>query len=374
LITSIYIKINVLKSLMKILITLLLFSLTGLNLFASISQKDTAKVMVSVTPLNTPSQVQKVQNTSLFLKYTDSLNLETLTRTSDSLRMEDSLNEYNHLKMLADIRKTDSVNYRILVRQIDTIRSKEYATNLDSLKLRFKTMDIDTLKLQLKLAQNKLFKGPIYTEVASRYLNYDTLSNKRLRYNYQTQALNYTMQGLHQYSLYNDTIGMRISFDALSKVYLSQKKYSEAKWFTLQSNTLSRIKKDVPNTISSLITLATVKGDIADYDLAAKDLNEALQIAQANHMRKTESEILRHYAMLYSKQKDYKSEAVILKKRDSVEASIQKAQDMAILAKIAASDSAQRKKLDLTQLKKKVYTSNIKKLSKNSSAKKIDSL
>ena len=359
------------NSFMKILFMILLYSLTGANLFAAVSQKDTIKVIAGVSAVNNIKQNQK---SLLFLKYTDSLNLATLTRSADSIRVEDSLNEYNHLKMLATERSTDSANYKILVRQIDTIRSKQYALSLDSLKGKFKMMDLDTLKLQLKLSQNKLYKGPINTEIAARYLNYDTLSNKHLRNTYQTQAVNYTMQALHQYSYYNDTTGMRLSFDALAKVYLAQKKYSQAKWFTLQSNTLSRIKKDVPNTIASLIVLATVKGDIADYDLAAKDLNEALQIAQANHMKKAESEILRHYAMLYSQQKDYKNEALVLKKRDSVEAGILKAQDMAILAKMAADDSAKRRRLDSVQAKKKVYTSNIKKLSKNSSTRKIASL
>jgi hypothetical protein len=353
---------------MKTLFTFLLFSLTGLNLFASVSQKDTTKLTATTNAFNTPKQQP------LFVKYSDSLSLLTLKHSSDSIKSVDSLIQFNHLKMLADMRRTDSANYRILVSQIDTIRSKEYAANLDSMKVKFKLMSTDTVKLQLKLAQNKLYKGPIYTEIASRYLNYDTLSNKRLRSTYQTQAVSYTMQALHLYSLYNDTLGMRISFDALSKVYVAQKKYSEAKWFTLQSNTLSRIKKDVPNTISSLITLANIKGDIADYDLAAKDLTEAIQIAQANHLRTTESEVLRYYAMLYSKQKDYKSEAAILKKRDLLEASIHKSQNAALFTKTIPVNTIKHKKADSTQQKKKLYTSNVKKAAKPDTTKRIAEL
>jgi tetratricopeptide (TPR) repeat protein len=363
---------------MKILFTLFLFLLTGLTLSAAVSQKDTMKLTASVgldSQKTVEQSLHKSNLTSpLFVKYSGSLDLATLTRAADSIRLEDSVSEFNHLKILAGIRSTDSANYMLLVRQIDTTKTPAYAHALDSLKQLIKPMGTDTVKQQLKLPQNKLFKGPIYTEIASRYMDYDTLSNKHIRSNFQTQALNYTIQALHQYSLYNDTTGMRICFDGLSKIYIAQKKYSQAKWFTLQSNTLSRVKNDVPNIIASLITLSTIKSEIKDYDLAMRDLNEALQLSQTNHYQKTEADVLRYYAMFYSRQKKYTKEALVLKKRDSLVASIQKAQDAKMLAKVAAHDSIQRKKADSLLSKKKVYTSNIKKLSKNGPTRKIASL
>jgi tetratricopeptide (TPR) repeat protein len=182
------------------------------------------------------------------------------------------------------------------------------------------------------------------------------------------------MLALHQYSHFNDTVGLRISFDHLVKVYMSQKKYSQAKWFILQSNSLSRAKNDPVNIIASLITLSTIKSEQKDYTLAMGDLNEALQISQANHYKKTESEVLKNYALLYSRLKNYPKEEAILKKRDSLEESIRKDEQAKLTASLAAKDSAEKKKPHSTQVKKKVYTSNTRKLSKSGSARKVATL
>src|SRR6202008_1479661 len=189
----------------------------------------------------------------------------------------------------------------------------------------------------------------------------DTITNKRTRLNYQNEALSYTMKALHQYSMYNDTTGLRNSFDNLTTVYFAQKKSTQAKWFILQSNSLSRIKKDTANIITSLVTLSAIKSDIKDYQLAMRDLNEALQLSVANHTPKVQSEVLRHFAMLYSRMKDYPKEELILKKRDSLEDSIRKDEYAKTLAKVNDQHAQQVKRLDSLQNKKKVYTYNIRK-------------
>jgi tetratricopeptide (TPR) repeat protein len=360
---------------MKILFTLLLVFSVSLTLSAAAVRQDTTKLSSSATHSgNQRMSESSAQASPVFTRYSENVNLATLVHTADSIRVVDSVNEFSHLKMLASIRSTDSLNAKILLQQIDTTKSKQYVQVLDSLKKQFKTMDVDTLKQQVKVPKNHLFKGPMYTEIASRYLDYDTLSNKKKRSNYQNEALNYTMQALHHYSLYNDTTGMRASFDNLAKIYMAQKKYSQAKWFILQSNTLSRITNDVPNIIGSLITLSTVKSEIKDYDLAMRDLNEALQLSETNRYPKIELEVLKSYALLYSRLKNYPKEAIVLKKRDSIEESIRKQEEAKLVASVTAKDSLQRKKADSLQNKKKVYTSNIKKLYKNSSSRKIASL
>jgi tetratricopeptide (TPR) repeat protein len=161
-----------------------------------------------------------------------------------------------------------------------------------------------------------------------------------------------------------------MSFDNLAKVYYSQKKFTQAKWFILQSNTLSRAKADTSNIISSLLTLSTIKSDIKDYNLALRDLNEALQLSINIHSPKTESQVLKNYAMLYHRLKDFPKEAQVLKKRDSLEERMRKTEE----AQLAAQNALQKKKLDSLQSKKKVYSSNIRKLYKNSSGRKIASL
>ena len=72
--------------------------------------------------------------------------------------------------------------------------------------------------------------------------------------------------------------------------------------------------------------------------------------------------------------KNYPKEELVLKKRDSLEAQIQKKEQDSLLSRVAAADSLQTKKIDSVQVKKKVYISSTRKLSKGSSAKKIASL
>ena len=60
---------------------------------------------------------------------------------------------------------------------------------------------------------------------------------------------------------------------------------------------------------------------------------------------------------------------MVLKKRDSLEDSLRKAEE----AKLAALAASQKRKIDSLQNKKKVYSANIRKLSKNNSGTKIAS-
>ncbi|RVU01068.1 hypothetical protein EOD41_10660 [Mucilaginibacter limnophilus] len=139
--------------------------------------------------------------------------------------------------------------------------------------------DLDSLRMKLKNTQNDSLRAPIYAQLAAEYLKYDTISNRVKRMMYQNEALINSMQALQVYSKYSDTTGMRTAFDYLSKLYLKQQRYSQAKWFTLQSNNLSRIKSDVPNIIQSLKQLAAIKNALKEYKLAEQDINEAAYIA-----------------------------------------------------------------------------------------------
>ena len=95
------------------------------------------------------------------------------------------------------------------------------------------------------------------------------------------KAINLIMSGLHTYARFRDTIGLRETFDNLALVYHLQKKYVQAKWFYIQSNTFSRQLKDTTNIINSLIALSKVKLEIKDKDLAENDLQQALALAKS---------------------------------------------------------------------------------------------
>lgn len=203
---------------------------------------------------------------------------------------------------------------------------------------------LDSLKQELINNPYDSLKAGIYTQIAAHYLNYDKITNKREKTHYQNEAISYTLLAMRNYSKYYDTVGMRNSFDNLVKVYRAQRKFSQAKWFVLQSNTLSRAIHDVPNIIASLIQLAAIKTEIKDYSLAMRDLNEALKLSTNNRMPKTEVRVQESYAWLYSKMKNYTKEAAALKRRDFLNDSIQKA-EQAVLAKLNATDTVSKKKL-----------------------------
>ncbi len=126
------------------------------------------------------------------------------------------------------------------------------------------------------------------------------------------QAISNIMEGLHIYSKYRDTVGLVQSFDNLGMVYHLQKKYAQAKWYTLQSNTLSRYKRDTANIINSLINLATVKQDIKDYALAEQDLNEAAYLAKLIAKPTLRLSALQTLAGVYTKSGDTKKAAMVL--------------------------------------------------------------
>jgi hypothetical protein len=75
------------------------------------------------------------------------------------------------------------------------------------------------------------------------------------------------------------------NFSDLAKLYIQQKRLSEAKWYLLQSNTLARRQNDDRHTIANLIDLALVKADMGDINLAQQDLAEACDIATAHNWK-----------------------------------------------------------------------------------------
>ncbi len=221
------------------------------------------------------------------------------------------------------------------------------------------------LKMQLDSTQNDSVKAILYTEIAAQYFNYDSLASKKVRLTYQNEVLNYTYKALHLFSRYSDTVGLRICFDNLATVYHSQKKFPQAKWFIIQSNSLSRAMHDDANIIRSLIKLAAIKMDIKDYSLAMRDLNEALKISVANHDPRTESTVQLNYALLYNRMKNPKKGAIAMDRHNFIDDSLRKA-ELAMMVKEAVVDSV--------VIKKKLQPKLTKKTPRPDSSKKIASL
>ncbi len=224
------------------------------------------------------------------------------------------------------------------------------STTIDSLQHPTYANKLDSLRQTLNVTQYDSLKAGLYAQIAAQYLKYDTVANKKVRTAYQNEAINYTMLALHGYSKYNDTLGMRTCFNYLTKAYRAQKKFSQAKWFILQSNTISRKLNDKPNIIISLLDLAAIKMDIKDNSLAMRDLNEALKLSVDNRYPSIEAKVHESYAMLYHRTKNYAKEAIALKRRDFLNDSITRA-EQALLAKANTQDTVQGKKKLLTSQK-----------------------
>jgi len=223
---------------------------------------------------------------------------------------------------------------------------------------------IAELKSQVDSTRNDSVKAFLYAEIATQYLKYDTIANKNTKLKYQNNALDYSYKALHLFSRYNDTVGLRNCFDNLAMVYHSKKIYPQAKWFILQSNSLSRAINDVPNITKSLIKLAAIKMDLKDYSLAMGDLNEALKLSVADHDPRTESTVQLNYALLYNRMKNFKKGELAMDRHNFIDDSLNKA-ELAFTAKQATTDSA--------TVKKKVSTKMVR-TDRATSSKRIASL
>lgn len=85
------------------------------------------------------------------------------------------------------------------------------------------------------------------------------------------------------------------NFSDLAGLYLLHNRFSEAKWYLLQSNALSR---DAKLTLANLLTLAGIKTDLGDISLAKMDLQEARVLANANGLKEDVAEIDRRISAL----------------------------------------------------------------------------
>jgi hypothetical protein len=88
------------------------------------------------------------------------------------------------------------------------------------------------------------------------------------------------------------------NFSDLAGVYIKLHRLSEAKWYLLQSNNLSREENDDKHTIANLISLASVKNDIGDAVSARADLVEAHDLANVRGMKEKAEEITKKILLL----------------------------------------------------------------------------
>jgi len=105
---------------------------------------------------------------------------------------------------------------------------------------------------------------------------------------------------LYYYGL-KDKTGTIRCYDQLADTYHQQKKFTQAKWFYIQSNMLARKINSPSGIVNSLINLAHVKMSIGDYELALLDFKEAEQLSLKNKYTNKLIEIKSNLADVYNK-------------------------------------------------------------------------
>jgi hypothetical protein len=116
----------------------------------------------------------------------------------------------------------------------------------------------------------------------------------------------YTIEAISRYVMEQAKHNMRFriyneasyNFSDLAQLYIRLHRMSEAKWYLLQSNNISRQENDDKHTISNLVSLAEIKTYIGDIPSARADLLEARDLALARGMQSEKSDIERKILLL----------------------------------------------------------------------------
>ena len=98
-----------------------------------------------------------------------------------------------------------------------------------------------------------------------------------------------------RFRVYNDA---SYNFSDLAALYVKLHRWSEAKWYYLQSNNISREQNDDKHTMSNLLGLAVIKMNIGDMPSAKADLVEARDLSRSLGMHTQTADIEKQILLL----------------------------------------------------------------------------
>jgi len=140
--------------------------------------------------------------------------------------------------------------------------------------------------------------------LAEAYMNLVDIWSAQKKFKEAETLIMGKLLALNYYKL-KDYVGTIRCYTQLAKIYQQQKRFSEAKWFYIQSNMLSRKINNTPGIVNSLINLAHVKMSIGHHSLALKDFREAERLSISNkysyQLVGIKNDLSRVYAMLGNK-------------------------------------------------------------------------
>jgi hypothetical protein len=137
------------------------------------------------------------------------------------------------------------------------------------------------------------------TEHTHQPILFNTALHTTAIHEVQLQHINYNLQLAEDMILKEAKHNMRFriynlasyNFSDLAALYVRQNRFSEAKWYLLQSNQIARQEDDTKHTLDNLLALATIKTQIGELALAKTDLQEAHDMATAKGMQQELTEI-----------------------------------------------------------------------------------
>src|SRR5690606_4337181 len=115
--------------------------------------------------------------------------------------------------------------------------------------------------------------------------------------------------------------GRMACFEMLARIYTHQKRFSEAKWFYIQQQALSRLLGNKASRLRSFIGLSQVKTAIKDYSLAAADLKMAKSLVK-NSSAELHLSLEEAYMNFYAAQGNKKMQAQSAEKCKKLKAGI----------------------------------------------------
>ncbi len=131
------------------------------------------------------------------------------------------------------------------------------------------------------------------------YLNLASLWNAQKKYKDAEAIMLTKALPLFCYKL-QDKVGAMRCYDQMAEIFQSQKRYSEAKWFCIQSNMVARKINNTSGIVNSLVSLAHVKMSIGDHQLALYDFREAERLSISNKYQYKLVEIKNDLSKVYT--------------------------------------------------------------------------
>lgn len=105
----------------------------------------------------------------------------------------------------------------------------------------------------------------------------------RMRYSYDVEEAAIMKELYHtlRFRMYTEAID---GMSRLVNLYITENRYSEAKWYLLQCNYFGHKSNNTQAVVSSLVSLGMLKADIGEYDQAKQDLLNAQDICLQQNM------------------------------------------------------------------------------------------